>query len=488
MRPPPPLLLLPLLLLGGCAEPLPVKQVGILKKAKQIGLPYSAKSCTLEAQIYFEVLNNFSHQTLDEKFMNQKFSALLITSNFTKRLSTRQVTVKFLHPSSRRSTPTGDFCSQLYPVRFPTGWFAGSLLCKSRGLATASLTHLLQLELNQLEAELALKSDDNVAAVANTLSYLPHAFLSQLPAPQNPKIHLYNAEQVLTWEPVSLSNDSRPVAYRVQYKYTDNKWEEVSEVNCTMLTVCNFTAANPSQGFPRHFNVSLRVRAELGELVSAWATVPWFQHYRNVTIGPPEIKVTPGEGSLIIWVSAPFNVDVSMVTFQYFVFYWEEGGTQKRKGPVENNFIVLDDLQPFSVYCLQVKAELVWKLQHIFQPGCLSNTSCYKTTADATTKFQQNFLIVVGIFLLAVVLMGVYIVMVKYRGLVKYWFHSPPQIPLQIEEYLKNPAHPVLEALDKDNSLKENAWDTISIILFPEKEQEDAPENTLNQSIGPAST
>lgn len=54
-------------------------QVGIFKKANQIGLTcllQSTNSCTLKAQICFEVLSNFSHQTLEGKFANQKFSGL----------------------------------------------------------------------------------------------------------------------------------------------------------------------------------------------------------------------------------------------------------------------------------------------------------------------------------------------------------------------------------------------------------------------------
>uniref|UniRef100_G3U2E2 Interferon gamma receptor 2 n=1 Tax=Loxodonta africana TaxID=9785 RepID=G3U2E2_LOXAF len=308
--------------------------------------------------------------------------------------------------------------------------------------------------------------------------------LSQLPPPQNPKIRLYNAEQVLSWEPVFLSNDTRPVTYRVQYKYTASEWGDVSGVNCTKTTEtwCNFTAASLSQGFPRHFNVSLRVQAELGERVSAWATVPWFQHYRNVTVGPPEnIEVAPGDGSLIIRFSAPFDVDASMVTFQYYAHYWEKAGTQKArvKGPVKSNFILLDGLKPLRVYCLQVKAELVWPAQGIVRPGHLSNISCSETTTDAATELEQAILIFVGTFLSVVLPMGAcFFLVLKYRGLVKYWFHSPPKIPLQIEEYLKDPAQPILEALDKDRSPKEDAWDSVSIVSLPEKEREDALQNT----------
>ncbi|KAM9200937.1 interferon gamma receptor 2 isoform 2-T2 [Dugong dugon] len=317
----------------------------------------------------------------------------------------------------------------------------------------------------------------------------PQDSLSQLPTPRNPKIRLYNAEQVLSWEPVSLSNDTRPVTYRVQYKYTASEWDDVAEVNCrkTTETWCNFTEAGLLQGFPRHFNVSLRVQAELGDRVSAWATVPWFQHYRNVTIGPPEnMEVAPGEGSLIIRFSAPFDIDTSMVTFEYYVYYWEEAGTRKVKGPVKSNFISLDDLKPLRVYCLQVQAELVWSTQGISLLGNLSNTSCHKTTMDAATKLEQAILTFVGASLSVVLLVGAcFFMILRYRGLIKYWFHSPPKIPLQIGEYLKDPAQPILETLDKDSSPKEDVWDSVSIISFPEKEQ-DAHQSTLNQSAGPA--
>lgn len=53
----------------------------------------------------------------------------------------------------------------------------------------------------------------------------------------------------------------------------------------------------------------------------------------------------------------------------------------------------------------------------------------------ASTKLQQVILIAVGTFLLLLVVVGACLFLVlKFRGLVKYWFHSPPRIPVQIEE------------------------------------------------------
>ena len=55
----------------------------------------------------------------------------------------------------------------------------------------------------------------------------------------------------------------------------------------------------------------------------------------SATIGPPEnIRVTPKEGSLIIRLSAPFDVPASEASFVYHVYYWEEaGGKQARACP-----------------------------------------------------------------------------------------------------------------------------------------------------------
>ncbi|XDA70824.1 hypothetical protein R6Z07F_001186 [Ovis aries] len=330
----------------------------------------------------------------------------------------------------------------------------------------------------------------------------PADSLAQLPAPGNLKVHLYNAQQALSWEPVSLDSDPRPVVYQVQYKYsTSSNWYDVnkedSKVDCTNLTrtECDFTANSLSEGFPRRFNISLRVRAKLGGLISAWATAPWFEHYRNATIGPPEnIRVTPEEGSLIIRLSAPFDVPASEAYFVYYVYYWEKTGDKQLlmlvpqvTDPFESNFITLNDLKPLRVYCFQVQAKLILTKENISRPGHLSNISCSKTAADASVKLQQDILAAATTFLVLSVVVGSCLFLVlKYRGLVKHWFHSPPSIPSQIEEYLKDPAQPILDALDKDSSPKEDTWDSVSVVTFPENEQEGTPQSSWNQNADPS--
>ncbi|KAL6083371.1 hypothetical protein STEG23_011777 [Scotinomys teguina] len=304
---------------------------------------------------------------------------------------------------------------------------------------------------------------------------LPPDSVSQLAAPQHLELHLYNDEQILRWEPSPPSNDPRPVVYQVEYRYATGSWNTLKEVNCTDITetTCDFTGSGRLEGFPGLYSVFLRVRAKQGEHTSDWVTSTKFQRYCNVTVGPPKnISVTLEKGSLVLHFSPPFVT--SQVTFEYRVRYWEEAGTQQVRGPFKENSIVLDNLKPFRVYCLQIETQLISKHKNICRPGLsLSNVSCHETTAGASTSLQV-ILIPMGTFSLLLVLTGVcFFLFLKYQNRAKYWFQAPPNIPEDIKEYLKDPDQPILEALDKDSSPKDDAWDSVSIISSPEKEQDD---------------
>lgn len=78
---------------------------------------------------------------------------------------------------------------------------------------------------------------------------------------------------------------------------------------------------------------------------------------------------------------------------------------------------------------------------------------------------QQVIFVIVGTFLGLIFLLGIcFFLITRYTVYFKRWFHTPPTIPLQIEEYLKDPAQPFIETLDQDNSPKEDSWDRVSIV------------------------
>lgn len=292
---------------------------------------------------------------------------------------------------------------------------------------------------------------------------------SQLAAPLNLSLHLYNNEQILTWEPPPPSNDTSPVVYQVEFCLIGGSWLTLDGVNCTDITEtkCNFTGSGLSRGN----KVFLRVRAKQGEHTSDWVRLGPFEHYREVTVGPPQnIVLAPGENSLIIQFSPPFRV-VREAAWQYRVRYWEKTGSQQVKGPFTNSSIALDNLKAFTVYCLQVEAQLILKDNSVRPPG-ISNVTCHETSAGTSTWLI--ILIPVGIFTLLLLLTAAcFFLFLKHQSRVKYWFQAPPNIPEQIKEYLKDPDQFILEDFDKESSLKDDAWDSVSVIFFPEKEQDD---------------
>ena len=105
-------------------------QVGIFKKTHQVGFTCFLQrrhSWALESQISFEVLSDFTNQTLEGQLSDQKFSALLVTSDFTQSNSSWSVSVWLLHTTSSWSRFPGSFSSQLLPGSFSTSGFSCSL-------------------------------------------------------------------------------------------------------------------------------------------------------------------------------------------------------------------------------------------------------------------------------------------------------------------------------------------------------------------------
>lgn len=154
----------------------------------------STKSCILGAQIYFDVLSNLSHQTLEGKFSNQ-VSGLLMTYRVH---STRPVKMRFLHSSSSGRSLASGFCSHLHPPWFTTCGFASNWLCRSHGIQT-SLLFPSPTGAWELEAALALEIYGSTEEAVNTTerwqtpSYPPTCAMCQ------PITHNGGKAQVCPW-------------------------------------------------------------------------------------------------------------------------------------------------------------------------------------------------------------------------------------------------------------------------------------------------
>jgi hypothetical protein len=107
-------------------------QVGVFEKTHQVsfgGFLQGQDGRTLETQVGFEVLGDFTNQTLERKFADQEFRGFLVSTDFTKGNGTGAVTVGFFDTAGGRGGFTGGFGGQLFTGCFTTGGFTGCLFC-----------------------------------------------------------------------------------------------------------------------------------------------------------------------------------------------------------------------------------------------------------------------------------------------------------------------------------------------------------------------
>ncbi len=88
---------------------------------------------TLEAQIIFKILGDFTDEALKRQLADQKFGRALVLADFSESHRARSKTVRFFHATTRGGCFAGRFDGQLLSGRFAAGRFAGSLSRKYPG-------------------------------------------------------------------------------------------------------------------------------------------------------------------------------------------------------------------------------------------------------------------------------------------------------------------------------------------------------------------
>ncbi|KAK2359526.1 histone H3.2 [Trifolium repens] len=105
-------------------------KISIFKQTNKIGFSSflkSGNSATLKSQICFEILSDFSNQSLEWKFPYEKLCALLVLSDLTKSHCSWTEPVWLLHSSGRRSRFPSGFGCELFPWSFSSGGLASGL-------------------------------------------------------------------------------------------------------------------------------------------------------------------------------------------------------------------------------------------------------------------------------------------------------------------------------------------------------------------------
>ena len=108
-------------------------------------------------------------------------------------------------------------------------------------------------------------------------------------------------------------------------------------------------------------------------------------------------------------------------------------------GPLRSSIklTVLGGREAVSIHFPRTSAVFMqwWVRNYLMFVTRVSHLVHFSVVSLASVKLQQDILAAATTFLVLLVVVGSCLFLVlKYRGLVKHWFHSPPSIPSQIEE------------------------------------------------------
>ncbi|XP_061483747.1 interferon gamma receptor 2 [Rhineura floridana] len=283
-----------------------------------------------------------------------------------------------------------------------------------------------------------------------------------LSAPQNLTIQSYNFDNVLKWSPVKGINGS--VSYSVEWRFEHilNGKENWEKVNCTSITKpeCDFNHGKD------HYIIILRVRAEQGELKSAWTETSLFQARSNTILGPPRAINISSEGNILhVSFLPPFEHIGKPVDFEYIIYFWEKSISQKLTNSGKNRRKTFRDLKERTVYCFQVQAVLL----RINLTGQRSEPYCKETTVTDATRILYVSLIYGSAVFALIAIFGCMIVIRKYRHIIKSLWKPPLTIPSHYEEDLQNIQMITVEEFQ--NCAGEDYWDSVSEISNAEQKQ-----------------
>ncbi|XP_032486052.1 interleukin-20 receptor subunit beta isoform X2 [Phocoena sinus] len=215
-----------------------------------------------------------------------------------------------------------------------------------------------------------------------------------LPAPQNLSVQSTNMKHVLTWSPVIVPEEI--IHYSVEYQgeyeslYMSHIWIPSSWCSPTQGPECDIT-----DDITATVPYSLRVRATLGSLTSAWSTLKHRFNRNSTILTPPGMEITKDGFHLVI------KLEDLGPQFEFFVAYWKrEPGAKEHVKMVRRGGIPvhLETMEPGAAHCVKVRTFV----KAIGRHSAFSQTECVKVQGE-TLPLALALLSFVGFMLILVV-------------------------------------------------------------------------------------
>nr|XP_009665944.1 PREDICTED: interleukin-10 receptor subunit beta [Struthio camelus australis] len=232
---------------------------------------------------------------------------------------------------------------------------------------------------------------------------LPSVF-GIVPKPQNARIISVNLHSILRWDPPGFHKGN--VTYTVQSKSINFPKGTFENLSTNMgLTECDISSLSA------YGDYILRVRAESENKQSDWVIVR-FKPMDDTIIGPPDVKVKSESGSLHVDFLGPtaehepdkWSLKQYYGSWIYRILYWKKGSFKEVIHiDTKHNSEILSQLEPWTVYCIQVQAVIPeWN-----KTGELSQELCDQTTHNGVTPAWIIVTVLFGSMLAVIIFVSV---------------------------------------------------------------------------------
>ncbi|XP_042644870.1 interleukin-10 receptor subunit beta [Tyto alba] len=291
-----------------------------------------------------------------------------------------------------------------------------------------------------------------------------------VPKPQNARIISVNLHSILQWDAPRFHKGN--ISYTVRSKsinFPGNTYENVS--TNLRLTECDVSSLSA------YGDYLLQVRAESENNHSDWVTVR-FKPMDDTVIGPPDVKVKSESGSLHVDFIGPFAehehdkwpLKQYYGSWNYRILYWKkDSNTEVTHVDTKHNSEILSQLEPWTVYCIQVQAIIPeWN-----KTGKLSRDLCEQTTHNGVTPVWIIVTILIGSMLAVVIFVPIcfFSFLYLYR-LTKHVFCPSFIFPQHLKEFLSKP--PSGSQLFSPSPQEEHHfYDKLTVISKESKNQSD---------------
>ncbi|XP_070770835.1 interleukin-10 receptor subunit beta-like [Enoplosus armatus] len=311
---------------------------------------------------------------------------------------------------------------------------------------------------------LSLSALRGSAAVSGTLS-----------RPTNVRLTSFNMDLVLRWDSPEGAADG--LVYTAEYRSSVSPYR-VSCVNVSRLA-CDFTRLNtPISQYGLYLG---RVRAQSGAESSAWVESNQISLDRDTIISSPNVSLLSNGATLEASIEDPvFKISTLRDVYNYATYnitYWKHGQREKARSisNIQQNRVVLNDLDLWTKYCVQVQINTEKNLK----PSNPSGTVCESTTHEKGAPWVAA----VVTFVIVAMALALVVVAVVYRKSISHFLCPKDALPQHFKEYLLAPPNSPVYLAMQNSHPPEEIYHQVSVIMDDRAVEEGSPLEAAGMNV-----